>query len=182
MDSSATAPTSSSTSFLIDLPPEVIARVSTFVDVFDNELHNFVSVCRPALARIIKKSYLNDNCHYLQFVGSADGHTARWRYDDFDPTLARDKLLQWMEVNDGWREAHKPPGAIPSVQTDIVLLPVDSDGKEAMLDAELLNGANHASLETFPPDLFRDVDGGFLEEVSIYIGSVSLASSLILLS
>mmetsp|Transcript_33392 Transcript_33392/g.73242 ORF Transcript_33392/g.73242 Transcript_33392/m.73242 type:complete len:428 (+) Transcript_33392:283-1566(+) len=162
MDSSSATTTS-----LLDLPPEVIARVSKFVDVFDNELHSFVSVCRPALARIIKKSYLRDSCHYLQFVGSADGHSARWRYPDFDPELARDKLLQWMAVNDGWREAHLPSSggaAIPSVQADIVLQPVDSDGKEAMLDAELINGANHASFESFPPDLFRNVDGSFLEE------------------
>lgn len=175
MDSSEPDPSSSPglRSFL-DLPPEIIAKVTKFVDIFNNELNNFLTVCRPTLARFIKKSYLKNNAHYLHYIGSADGRTARWREDDFDPTVARDKLRQWMEVNDGWACAHRPSDAIPSVQAEILLQPVDSDAKEAMLDEELVNGANHATFEHLPPALFRDSNGGFLHEVSIlYFGTCS---------
>ena len=166
MNSSEPISSSFSGSFL-DLPPEIIAKVTQFVDIFNNDLHSLVTICRPSLARFIRNSYLKNNVNYLHYVGSADGRTARWRQGDFDPTVARDKLLQWMEVNDGWAGAHRPSDAIPSVQAEILLQPVDSDSKEAMLDAELINGASHATFESLPPELFRDSNGGVLEEVSI---------------
>lgn len=183
-DSSPSPPQSSPCPTFLDLPPEMIGRIATYVDIFNGDLHNFVAVCGPPLSPIIKHAYMKDNANFLHYVGSADGRTARWRRDNFNSVLARDKLLQWMEVNDGWREAHKPPPPpsssssmagrststapplppIPSVQSEIILRPIESDADEATLEQEIINGAGHLTFEALPPNLFLGANGEILEE------------------
>jgi len=161
---------STSTTDLTSLPSEILGRVGTYLDIFHHaagsthgrgEISSFVSVVRHA-APHIQRAYLANSVHYLHFCGSKDGVTARWRHDQFDALHARDNLLRWMDINEGWQHAHKPyidERPIPSLQADIVLQPIVTDGDAERLESELLDASDHLTFEGMPSQLFRGADG-----------------------
>ena len=164
--------TTSSTS-LTTLPPEILGRIGTYLDIFHHaagsrngrgDVSTFLSISRlfRNAAPHIQRAYLTNSVHYLHFCGSRDGVTARWRHDQFDAVHTRDNLLKWMDINDRWRDAHKPYIAerpLPSLQADIVLKPIVTDADADRLESELLDASDHLTFEGMPPQLFRGADG-----------------------
>ena len=164
--------TTSATS-LTTLPPEILGRIGTYLDIFHHaagsrngrgDVSTFLSISRlfRNAAPHIQRAYLTNSVHYLHFCGSRDGVTARWRHDQFDALHTRGNLLRWMDINDRWRDAHKPYIAerpLPSLQADIVLSPIVTDADADRLESELLDASDHLTFEGMPPQLFRGADG-----------------------
>lgn len=157
-----------STTTLTTLPSEILGRVATFLDIFHHaassannrgDVSSFLSVVGKHAAPHIQRAYMTNSVHYLHFCGSRDGITARWRNEDFNAAHTRDNLQLWMDINDGWRDAHRPYIAhrpIPNLHADIVLKPIVTDADADRLEAELLDASDHLTFESMPKTLFRD--------------------------
>ena len=169
LNANANASSSATQLTLTSLPPEILGRIATFLDIFHHattssndrgDVSSFLSVVGKLqhAAPHIQRAYMTNSVHYLHFCGSRDGITARWRSDDFDAAHTRDNLLLWMDINDGWRDAHRPYMArrpIPNLHADIVLRPIVTEDDADRLEAELLDASDHLTFESMPKALFR---------------------------
>jgi len=157
----------SATCTLASLPFEILGRIATYLDIFHHrhergDVSSLLAVVGRHAAPHIRRTYMTNSVHYLHFCGSRDGVTARWRGDDFDARRARDNLLQWMDVNGGWRDAHRPYLAqrpMPNLHADIVLGPLATDADADRLESELLDASDHLTFESMPKELLRGADG-----------------------
>ena len=169
-NANASANSGSATQLTItSLPSEILGRIATFLDIFHHaassanhrgDVSSFLSVVGRLqhAAPHIQRAYLTNSVHYLHFCGSRDGITPRWRNDDFDVAHTRNNLQLWMNINDGWRDAHKPYIAqrpIPNLHADIVLKPIVTDEDADRLEEELLDASDHLTFESMPKALFR---------------------------
>ena len=167
------SPSSAGSAVLTSLPFEILGRIATYLDIFHHaatsannrgDVSSFLSVVGRHAGPHIQRAYLTNSVHYLHFCGSRDGVTARWRSNDgddghpFDAARTRDNLLRWMDINDGWRDAHRPYMAhrpIPTLHADIVLQPIVTDEDAGRLESELLDASDHLTFESMPMTLFR---------------------------
>jgi len=104
---------------LLDLPAGVIATVGKFMDTRTRpaDLMAICIVFGSDVARTVRKSYLENNLHYLEEIsdfannvamGAANGHFDR-RPSDYQTGVVkiRTRLQEWMSENGWWKCAAK---------------------------------------------------------------------------